>query len=332
MTITRSKCIGLIAVTAVLLLLPLIFSGDYYIMNMLVACIVWAAVAESWNLMIGYAYVFSFGQVAFFVTGEYCSGMLCKYFGLNPWLGILAGGVGAMIIALILVAPCLRIRGVYVSIVTYSFATVLSVLIRYFGTPNYQYSTYGTYGLAGLPPLYFGNFTLDRYNPTAWYFIALALSGFFIFIIYKIINSRIGLAFVSLRDSLSFATSIGVNEFKYKVLAFAITSFIAGAMGGFYSSYLSIITPSTLELEMFIVVFLMMQLGGNRFLGSTIGAFFMTILNELLRPTGTWRLVCLGILIIICATYMPNGIIGLLEKITKWVVKKLGRKDNIEPS
>ncbi len=320
----RSKFILLLVISAVLLIAPLVYRNNDYILNILVVCVIWAAIAESWNLIVGYANVFSFAQVAFWVIGAYTTAMLTKFFGFNPWLGILAGGLMSTFLGIVIALPCLRLKGIYVGLVTFALQLVLPTIIiigSRLDLPNGA-TTGGSFGLARIPaPSLFG-YTFDPYNIMPWYYVALFFFAVFMLLIYAMIRSKIGMAFVALRDSDSFAKALGVNQYKYKVIVFAISAFIAGTVGAFYVHYLTCISTNSLSLEAFLLALVMIIMGGiGRYPGGAVGAFVITIVNELLRPTLTYRLVIMGIIVIVVMTYMPTGLMGMIDIVKKYAKK-----------
>ncbi len=317
----QKKLILPLAVLAVLIIAPLFFKGNDYVLNIMIVCVIWATIAESWNLIIGYANVFSFAQVAFWVIGAYTTGILTKYYGWNPWFGILAGGLMATSLGILIALPCLRLKGIYVGLVTFAIQLVLPTFILMgsrLNLPNGA-TTGGSFGLPMIPPVSIFGYTFSQYELIPWYYVALAFFTVFMILIYWVIKSKIGMAFVALRDSAAFAKSLGVNEYKYKVIVFAISAFIAGTVGAYYVHYLTIISTASLNLEAFLLALVMVIMGGmGRYPGGALGAFVITIINELLRPTLTYRLIIMGLIVIITMTYMPTGLMGIVDLIKKY--------------
>lgn len=298
---------------AVIAILPLIFGDNPYIMHILTLALIWSVVASAWDLIVGYAYAFSFGQMAIFAVGGYTSSMMALYWDVSPFLSIAAGAGSATLIGLAIGLPCLRLRGMYVAVVTLALHLVLPTLLR----EGRIFGTGGSRGLGGIPPLEILGQPLGMFG---WYYVSLGIFCALLFLIYKIINSSIGLAFVSLRDAHAAASSLGVNEYRYKLMVFGISAFITGLMGGFYSHYIGIISPAILGTDIFLMVITMMLFGGlGRFPGAVIGAFTITVANELLRPAGSFRLLILGAIIVVTLIYMPRGLIGLLESLGNWM-------------
>jgi branched-chain amino acid transport system permease protein len=303
-----NKMVSIVSVS-LLLVLPLFFHEKSYIMHTLNICLIWGVVASAWNLILGYASIFSFAQLAFFTIAGYATGMLSKYLGVSPWLGILLGATLAGVAGIAIALPCLRLTGIFIAVATLALHLILPNLLR----AGRVYGTGGTYGLGGIPSIQLGGHT---FGYLSWYYLLLGVFLLLLFVIFKIINSRLGLAFVALRDAGHFAKSLGVNEYKYKLAVFGISAFITGIMGGFYSHYTGSISPAMLSTDLFLVVIAMVLFGGlGRFPGGAIGAFAITFANEFLRPTGTFRLLILGAIIVVTMIHMPKGLMGIFESL-----------------
>ncbi len=286
-------------------ILPL-FIRDPYFIHILIMCFIWATVAEAWNLIMGYAGIFSLSQIGFFVIGGYTSAMLAKLAGWSPWLSLPVGGLMAVVSGLIIGLPCLRLKGIYIALLTLAFVDSIPYLII-LAEPL---GTEGSSGLPEIPGLSLGSFDFGV-DKIPYYYTALVLSAISLFVIYKVIHSNIGLGFMGLRDSDEFAKSLGLNEYKYKLIVFGLSAFLTGLMGGFYAHYMSVMTPKLLGLDTFLTVIMMVEFGGiGRFPGALLGAFIITLLSEFLREFGLYRLVILGAIVVVSIIYMPKGVIG----------------------
>jgi branched-chain amino acid transport system permease protein len=286
-----------------------LFVQDPYIMHILIMCLIWAAVAEAWNLIMGYAGIFSLSQIGFFVVGAYTSGMVSKLLGYSPWLGMLLGGLMAVIAGLIIGLPCLRLQGIYIALLTLAFVDSIPYVII-LAEPI---GSGGATGFAGIPPLSLGSFRFGV-SKIPYYYTALVLSGICLYVIYRVIHSNIGLGFMGLRDSPDHAKNLGLNEYKYKLLVFGISAFLTGIMGAFYGHYTTSISKHLLGLDLFLTVIMMVEFGGaGRFPGALLGAFIITLLSEFLRAFGLWRLVILGAIVVSSIIFMPQGVIGYVD-------------------
>ena len=291
-------------------LLPLALSDNQHTMHLLILAFIWSVVASAWNLIMGYARVLSFGQIAFFAIGGYTTAMLTQQLGISPYLGILAGGGVALAIGLIIGLICLRLKGIYVGIVTFALHLVLPT----FMTAGRAVGTGGSWGLTDIVTLSDGGYIFPKLELVPWYYAAFGMFAGLIFVIYKIINSNIGLAFMALRDSEPLAKNLGVNEYRHLLMVFGICAFITGVMGAFYVHYMSVISPSIFGLDYFLLALIMVMLGGMaRFPGAVIGAFVIVFLNDALIAQGLARLVILGAIVVAVMVAMPNGLMGIPE-------------------
>jgi len=306
----------------VLCLLPVGLGDNTRIMNILTLCLIWGVVAAAWDLSVGYARVFSFGQIAFFAIGGYTLAMMTTYLGISPPVAILAGGGLAAIVGILIGLPCLRLTGIYVAIVTFGIHLVLPTLI----TQARDY-TGGNFGLFGFAPLQLWGYTLSPHEAVPSYYAILGISILLLFAIYKIINSSIGLAFMALRDSEPFAKSLGISGYRYKLIVFGISAFITGLIGAIYASYLGMVSPQILGVDTFLMALIMLMLGGlGRFPGAVIGAFTVTLASEFLRPAGLLRFVILGAIVIVVMIFMPQGLMGIPDNIRSFIRRRSVRK------
>lgn len=306
-------------------LLPLALGDNRTIMHLLILCFMWAVVAASWDLILGYARVISFAQIAFFGLGGYTTAMLTQQLGVSPWLGILAGGGVALATGLLIALPCLRLRGMYVGMATFAVHLVLPLLARA-GRPI---GTGGSWGLFGITPLYVGGYTFSSLELVPWYYLAFGLFILFLFVIYRIINSPIGLAFMALRDSEPFAKSLGINEYRYMIIVFGISAFTAGIMGAFYVHYTGVVGPEIFSLESFLLAFVMIMLGGMAaFPGAAIAAFPIVFLNNALFRLVEFRLVVLGAIVVAVMIGLPRGIMEIPEAINRLIRQRASKKES----
>jgi branched-chain amino acid transport system permease protein len=304
---------GLLAVYAVL---PLVLAGDDYTLNLLVTAMIFGALAISWDLLLGYAGVWTFGQIGFFVCGAYASGMLSFHAGWSPWLGLVAGAAVGALASLLIGLPSLRLRGVYVALVTLAFFMVLGPLL----SVGRDLGTGGSNGLLGLPPYSLAGYEFGNDSALPWYALALALFALCLGVTYATINSRLGSAFIALRDSEALARSLGVDRYRASLMVMAISGALAGLMGAFYAHFAGIVSPRLLGLDLFLLMWVMMMVGGvGRFPGAAIGALVVTFLNDNLRQFETARTLVLGALVVVLVMLMPRGIMGALEDVPRWI-------------
>lgn len=301
------KYLGTALLFVLFILFPFVHSNSY-ILHIVLLCIIWSVVASAWNLILGYAGIFSFGQLAFFTIGAYTVGILHKFFNISPWIGMIFAGIFPAVVGGIVGIVCLRLRGIYVVLITLVLQEIVPIFI------NWQAKfTGGAVGFTDMPSLSLASYSLQS-RVLFYYLIACMIATLFLFIIYRIIKSPIGLAFVSLRDSEEFAKSLGINEYKYKVLVFIISASITGIMGSLYGLYIGFATPSLCTWDYVAILVIAIFLGGmGKFPGEVIGSFFIIATNEILQGTSEVREAVLGFTIIIVIFLFPGGIINLIS-------------------
>lgn len=285
----------------VLGLLPPFLPNDYAV-TVLILCMLHAVLASSWNLLMGFAGIFSFGHQAFYGLGAYVSALLAMRAGVDPWLGLLAGGLAAAALGAFIAIPTLRLRAApYIAIATLGFAEIARITAS-----NLVELTRGELGLAGIPPL-----TASR---TGSYYVMLGLLSFTVAALAWLTYSRTGLALRAIRESQDAADSLGVPVTRYKVAAFAISSFFAGAAGAFYAHTFLVLTPSSvLSVATMVEVIAMTLVGGaGTLLGPVAGAFALTLTLEQLRVLGDWRLLIYGAALVALILFMPEGVMRRL--------------------
>jgi branched-chain amino acid transport system permease protein len=306
------KVIAVALGLAFLVIYPLAY-GNLYIMHILILFFIWSAVASNWNLLMGVAGITSLGNIGFMAVGGYISGILAKQLGWSVWGCILAGGLGSMIIVTLLVGlPALRLSGIYIALLSLIFADSLPTILT-----QTRSITGGAMGLHDIPPFFEGITRVQAYYIVFVFFIVMHA------IIWWIIRSSTGLAFVALRDAKEFGSSLGISEYREKIKVFMMVSFLTGTTGGFYVHYLGDISPTTLAIEPFLLTIAMMELGGiGTFMGPLLGSAIIVFGNEFLRLAGTLRLALLGGLICATILFFPGGLMQLVG----WIDRKVTRR------
>jgi branched-chain amino acid transport system permease protein len=295
------------------ILYPLI-GGKSYTLHLFILFFIWGIVASSWNLLTGYAGISSLGNVGFLAVGGYVSGILAKNLGLSPWITIPIGGIAAMVlVTLLLGLPALRLKGIYIALLTLIFADSLPSILT-----QTREVTGGAMGLHDIPPFF------DGMEKAHAYYICFVIFLIAHYVIYRVVNSTTGLAFMALRDAEPFAASLGVNRLRERLKVFALSSLLTGIAGGFYVHSLGDISPTTLAIEPFLLAITMMELGGmGTFFGPILGSAIIVFGSEFLRLAGTLRLSLLGGLICAIVLFFPGGLMQLVDQVERWVRKRV---------
>ena len=250
---------------------------DAAILTSLTVMYVWMAMNMGWNLVLGYAGIFSFGQVAFFAVGAYAAATLNVHLGVAPWLDTLGGGAAGAFAALLIGLAAIRLRGVYVALVTLAFHELLRTLV----STDYSGLTGGPNGLT--PSRYIGEPDL-LVQAQVGYWIAFVGVVLVALLLLLLLRSPIGIALVAARDAEHVSTARGVTRFKYQMIAFVLSGAIAGLMGGFYAHYIGVVSPSLFSFGLLISLLSMLIVGGvGTFWGPIVGTAVMTMITRYLE-------------------------------------------------
>lgn len=309
--------VTILAVLIIITILPL-YTQSPYILHLFNVFFIWSIVVSNWNLIMGYAGIWSMANVAFLVIGCYSSALLSAHTGLPPMVCIPLSGLITMLIALLFVGlPSLRLRGIYIALLSMIFANMLLDVLKIT-----RRVTGGSIGLPEVSPLFKGITLIQSYYINFTCFIILLLA------VYWIIKSKSGLAFMALRDANEMAKALGVSEYREKLKVFALSSFMTGIAGGLYVHYTRIASPDLLYISTFLMAIAMMVVGGmGRFPGGVLGAALFVFGGEWLRLFGIVRLTIMGGSICIFILFFPGGIMELFERMVSRIFQLWGKKD-----
>jgi branched-chain amino acid transport system permease protein len=306
-----------IAALMVLAAIPL-FISNTYIRHLLVVTMLYAVVAENWDLSLGYGGVFNFAHVAFFALGAYAGGILTKTFGVSSLLAIIAGGGVGVLAGLIVCLPVLRVKGIYVCLVTFAFGQLCLHIVRSMGD-----ITGGASGLVLIPPISINGYIFTSHNKIAYYYFALLLLIVSTIFLRRIINSYFGLSIIALRDFEEYAVSRGVPLARQRLLTFAASAFFTGMTGAVYSLYLGVVSADLFGFGYTTTLLSMVILGGvSTTYGPIIGAFIIGFSFEFLSDLGPWRYMATAALIVAVLRYFPEGVYGGLKRLSAILPKK----------
>lgn len=231
------------------------------------------------NIMMGYTGLLSLGHAAFVGVGAYTVALLQMHLGLPFWITIPLAGVSAALVGIFFGLPSLRIRGLYLVI-----ATLAAQFILHFVFVQWQSVTNGDVGLTVLPATVFG-YPLN--NETRIYYLILFVVVFLTIFAVNVINSRVGRAFIAIRERDLTAQVLGVEIVRYKLAAFALGSFYAGIAGALLAYFNQFVNPDMFSLLLSVFFLSAVIVGGmGSVQGAILGAIFMTFVPELLREAG----------------------------------------------
>jgi branched-chain amino acid transport system permease protein len=290
----HSHYIGLTVVIGGLALLPLWVTNPYYL-SVLTLAALYAIFAASWDILSGYIGQLNFGHAVFFGAGAYATGFLGPH--LPPVLVFLAGAIAAVVFAILVGLPCLKLRGPYLSLTTLVFPLILERLAF-----TFRDVTGGEYGITVAAPL----------SPMGLYFASLALLMATLAVLLRVADSRIGRTFKAIGDDDQAAMAAGVNTTRFKLGAFVLGAASAGLGGVLYAYHLRHVGPEIFGLFTSFSIVIMGIVGGmGTILGPAIGAYFLTLLGESLREVETYRILIYSSVMIVCVMLFPQGLWGI---------------------
>jgi branched-chain amino acid transport system permease protein len=296
---TRWLRAGFLVLLVLLALYPM--QGTGYGIRTMLQLFMWIALAQSWNLISGLTGYVSFGHVAFFGMGAYTAAILIGTLGW-PWLlACLAGGVMAMVLALVIGWPCLRLKGPYFAIAMLGLNEVLRVIVSY-----YEGLTGGGSGLS-LPTLHA---SVPIYY--AMGLVALSVTG----LTYVIITSRFGLRLMTIREDEVAAEAMGIDTFRYKLYAFLLSAVAPGIVGGLAARDQGYIEPTSVFPLITTITMIVMALFGGKgtIWGPVLGAVLLFTFQELVWARFIYlHQLLFGAIIVGVVLLMPRGILGVLQ-------------------
>ena len=292
------------ALLALALVAPLL--GLYPVFVMKLLC--FALFACAFNLLLGFTGLLSFGHAAFFGSAAYITGWFVKSQSWTPELAILAGSVGAGLIGLVVGAVAIRRQGIYFAMITLALAQMV-----YFVCLQAPF-TGGEDGLQGVPRgSLFGMLPLES-DTTMYYFVVSVFVLCFL-LISRIVNSPFGQVLKMIRENEPRAISLGYQVDRYKLLAFVLSSALAGLAGSLKTLVMGFATLSDVHWSMSGEVILMTLLGGvGTFFGPVFGAGIVISLQNLLADkVGSWVTVIIGVIFVLCVLTFRRGVVGELH-------------------
>lgn len=302
----HSKKVFVISGIVILLLIffPLL-AGTEHTLNLFILLFITIILAQSWNILGGYAGQISLGNAAFFGAGALSFHFLAWRGGLPFYLALPAGGCTAVVLASFIGIPALRLRGVYFAIGTLALAEALRITV------------------GNIFPLtvYIPTDEIVNYKLLSRYYLALMVAILTQAVAYCMIKSKIGLAMMAIRDDDEAADTSGVNLFKYKFMALVFSSFFCGLAGGVFSYYQTSIVPAFLFSPQWTFEPLVATSvgGAGALLGPVIGSVFLIILTEVFALTlGKGYLIIFGAIFIFVVLFFPGGLIEASERIRKF--------------
>ncbi|MGB9369551.1 MAG: branched-chain amino acid ABC transporter ATP-binding protein/permease [Xanthobacteraceae bacterium] len=284
----------------------LVFASEGYTHFVLALVALTAVVGVGLNVLLGLAGQVSLGHVGFYAIGAYTAAILTMK-GMSFWLalpvaGVTAGGIGAL-----LALPALRVAGPYLAMVTIAFAFIV-----HHGTVEWKDLTGGQNGLMGLLPPAVGGHTFAEREMAL---MAILLAGLSLYVFHRLAASAWGKAMVAVRESETAARSVGLNPVSIKTAAFAISAVFAGLAGAIFAPLMMFVAPDSFPFSQSILFLLAVIVGGSGFVfGPVVGAVVTVLIPELLSGLAEYRLLFVGVLLLVVLWLAPEGVIGTIAR------------------
>jgi len=297
-------------ISGIIILLLIVFpvvAGTEHTLNLFISLFIVLILAQSWNMLAGYAGQVSLGNAAFFGIGTLSFHFLAWRGGVPVYLALPTGGISAVILASVIGIPALRLKGAYFAIGTLALAEVLRI----------------TVGNVFPRTIYIPTDHINTYSLLSRYYLGLLLALITQGVAYCMINSKIGLAMRAIRDDDEAADTSGVNLFRYKFLALVYSSFFSGVAGGLFAYYQISILPTSLFSPQWTFEPLMAASvgGAGTLLGPVIGSVFLIMVMELFALTvGKAYLIIFGAIFVAVVLFFPSGLTEVAKRIRKTFV------------
>ena len=283
---------------------PLVDKNIYHL-DVMTQVGLYVLLAMGLNVVVGFAGLLNLGYAAFFAIGAYTYALLNLHLGWSFWVCLPVSGVVSMLFGFAIGAPSIRVRGDYLAITTLGFGEIVRIAFN-----NLDEWTGGPNGLLGIarPALPGYHFSVD---PTPYFYLILFLVAWTAFLLFRMSDSKIGRALVAIREDELAASCMGVPVLRVKLIAFGVSSFIAGIAGTFFAAKQTIITPDSFDFVLSVLILSMVVLGGmGNIWGAALGALVLGILPELLRSFSAYRMLIFGLIMILMMIFRPQGILG----------------------
>ena len=306
------KRLLLVAAVVALVFPWLVSTGqNFYHVNVMVSALIFVVLGLGLNITVGLAGLLDLGYIAFFAVGSYTYALLSKNFDLGFWTCLPLGGVMGMLFGIVLGFPILRLRGDYLAIVTLGFASITKIVLE-----NWDTVFGGAAGIAGIPrPEFFGMALDGRQKSVYSYYIVLALVGITILVTNRLKNSRIGRAWMALREDEIACVAMGVDMARTKLSAYALGAFWAGLVGVVFAAHNNFINPDSFTFMDSAMILAMVVLGGmGSILGVIIASLALKLLPEYLRAFAEYRMLVFGAVMVLMMIFRPQGLISNMRR------------------
>ena len=298
---------------AVLLGVAVVFPHifDTYQTNIMITALMYVVLGLGLNIVVGMAGLLDLGFVAFYAVGAYSYALLNHHFGLGFWAVLPIGGCLAAMAGIILGFPVLRLRGDYLAIVTLGFGEIIRLVLE-----NWNEFSMGPSGISNIarPGLFGIELSLNG-SILYLYYIMIVFMIITIFIVNRLQDSRLGRAWIALREDEIACQAMGIDKRKTKLVAFSLGAFWAGIVGVVFAAKTTFINPASFTfLESAIILSIVVLGGMGSIVGVIVGAFILILLPEYLRAFSEYRMLAFGAILVAMMVFRPQGLFSNIRR------------------
>ncbi|MBQ7331492.1 MAG: branched-chain amino acid ABC transporter permease [Oscillospiraceae bacterium] len=316
--ISKNKWTLLLLIAATALMLVLAQKTYYALIIALFG--IYAIVATSLDVLFGYTGQISLGHAGLFAIGAYSSALLTIKFGVPSLLSLVLGSAITALIGALIAIPASKLVKHFLSLLMIAFGQIIYLIIN-----SWTEVTGGSLGIMNIPYLNVFGFEVNSNLKGAiviWVILAIVL-----LVKHRIIRSRVGNAFIAIRENTVAARGLGIDVQKYKVLAFAVSAAMTGLAGGLYAFLRGFISPETFNGTQSVLFMTMLLFGGITTLaGPVIGAIVLLLFKEVFQTFSTYQGLIYALFMLLVLFFFPNGIIGLYKSGKTAVMKLLSKR------
>jgi branched-chain amino acid transport system permease protein len=289
------------------LMIPLVVSSNYAL-RVIIYIGLYIVLALGLNVVMGFTGLLNIGHAAFYAVGAYTTAILMVNYGMSFWLTIPVGMFLGVLLGIVLGFPTLRVRDDYLAIVTLGFGPIVYIVAN-----NWMGLTRGPRGIPGIPAprLGFSDYQIVLDSYPAYYYLILLFIFITIYACVRIRDSRVGLAWMAIREDEDVAAVMGINLVYYKTMAFGFSAALGALAGSFFAVFQSFVSPNSFTILESVIIITIPILGGlGSIPGTIIGAIVMIGGPELFRAASEYRMVIMGAFMVAMMIVRPQGLFG----------------------
>ena len=305
----RQRIILLVVLAVVAVLFPQFLST--YQTNVMTTALMYVVLGLGLNIVVGLAGLLDLGFVAFYAVGAYTYALLNLHYGLGFWTVLPLGGLLAATFGILLGFPVLRLRGDYLAIVTLGFGEIIRLVLENWGT-----FSKGPSGISNISrPGFFGvDFDLQS-SIIYTYYLMVILVIVTIFVVNRLQDSRLGRAWIALREDEIACQAMGIDKRKTKLVAFSLGAFWAGIMGVMFAAKTTFVNPASFTFLESAIILAIVVLGGmGSIVGVLLGALILILMPEYLRALSQYRMLAFGAILVCMMIFRPQGLIANIRR------------------